>query len=70
MDHETRPRWLRHLRTAPPMHVGCQRRLVGWLPNMHGRHPVPAIGRSNIFHKLLDVLLGEQAHVMARRRDG
>ena len=49
------------LGTLLSMVVGCQRPLNGWLSNMHGRHPVPAIGWSGIFGFVLGLLPAKHA---------
>jgi hypothetical protein len=69
MDHGVQHGRSRHLKITLPMHVGSQCPLVVWLPNMHGRHTVPVIGRSGIFHVEIDILLGEHAHAISRRSD-
>ena len=38
-DHDAHPHQLRLLKTTSPMHLGSQRPLVGFLPNMHGWYP-------------------------------
>ena len=43
------------------MHLPLQRQLKRRLPNMYGRHPATAIGRSIIFGKVLGLLLGNHA---------
>ena len=43
------------------MHVPLQRWLKGWLPNIHGRHPEPAIGPRIMFSNVVGLLLGNHA---------
>ena len=43
------------------MHVPPQRQLKGSLPNMHERHPKPAIGLCVIFINVVGLLLGGHA---------
>ena len=47
------------------MHLGSQRPLVGWLPNMHGRHPAVVIGLHIISNKILSLLLYDHARAGA-----
>ena len=52
---------LRQSVIMPPIHLPLQRWLKQHLPNMHAWHPVPEIGRSIIFNKVLGLLLGNHA---------
>ena len=63
MNNDIHPGRLWQYVTTTPMHLGSQRWLKRQLPNMHGRHPAPAIGRSIIFHVVIQPLLGD--HVRA-----
>ena len=47
------------------MHLPLQHVLKRQLLNMHGRHPVTAIGQSNIFNKRVGLLLGDHARAGA-----
>ena len=48
----------------------CERQLVKYLPNMHARYPVLAIGQNGIFHLALELLLANHAHAIEQHRNG
>ena len=47
------------------MYVLLQRQLKGWLINMHGQHPKPAIGPRICFTNVVGLLLGNHARAGA-----
>ena len=47
------------------MYVKLQRRLKGWLPNMHGQHPGPVIGPCIVVTNVEDLLLGDHVRACA-----
>ena len=64
MNHDGHPRGRsQQSGTTLPMYMGSQLRPKRRLPNMHGQHPVPAIGRSILFNKASCLLVGN--HVCA-----
>jgi hypothetical protein len=52
------------------MHVRWQWLLIKWLPDMHGRNPVPAIGLVCLFGCVLKVLIREHDNTIPHHRDG
>ena len=57
MNHETRPHRSQKSGIAAAMVVLCQRPLTKYLHNMHGRHPVLAIGEHSFFCVLVELSL-------------
>ena len=43
------------------MHVLLQQRLKGWILNMYGQHPKPAMGLCIILINVVGLLLGDHA---------
>ena len=50
--------------TMPPMCLESQWLSEGWLPNMHARHPLAALGQIGILGNVSRVLLAEHAHTV------
>ena len=57
-------------RWRPPMHMGSQRTLVMWLPNMHEQHSIRGNGPSGRLNKVTVQVLGGYARVVPHHRNG